>query len=200
MQFTNHILSPNTYANKTHARTYNAPIHDSYMHAVPSPTRSSPLMQQKHHGRRRFGYLKSITISHVCMNIWLNNNAYVHTNNSPHHHHYLAYMHSPTLSPSINTYAFTNIDYIISFNNFIQFLTIQVKEKIYHAMINFIFNIYQPFKHLHIIIQSYSQKICKVFVLKDHFRQSSYHFTKRPIIALFKAKQLIQVWKPTIQS
>jgi len=34
MQFTNHIHSPNTHANKTHARTYNAPIHDSYMHAV----------------------------------------------------------------------------------------------------------------------------------------------------------------------
>ena len=36
-----------------------------------------------------------------------------------------------------------------------------------------IFNTQQPFIHLHVIIQNYSQKICQVIGLKDHFQQSS---------------------------
>jgi len=108
----------------------------------------------------------------------------------------LAYMQPPTKSPSLSIYAFTdNITsnqhicihqqyhnqstYMYSpitsqsINNIILFLTIQIKEKILHTKINIIFNTYQSFTYLHIIISNYPQKICQVFGLKDHFRQSS---------------------------
>ena len=89
------------------------------------------------------------------------------------YHLHFANMHSPTISPSFNIYALININYIIQLNNSIQFLKIQVKEKIHHTMINIVFNTYQSFIHLHIIISNYSQKICKVFGLKDHWQSSS---------------------------
>jgi len=38
-------------------------------------------------------------------------------------------------------------------------------------MIDIIFNTYQLFTYLHIIISNYPQKICQVFGLKDYFRQ-----------------------------
>ena len=111
------------------------------MHAVPSPTRSSPRCNKNivckiSHPSYNLD-IKSVTISHVCMNIWLNKNAYVHTNNSPHHHlsfsidaitnkitntrhiwihreyhNQLPYMYSPSISQSINIYVFANIDII----------------------------------------------------------------------------------------
>ena len=66
------------------------------MHVVPSPTRSPPLMQQKHHHRRHFRYIKSIIICHVCMNIWLKQQC--------------IYSHRQftTSSPLFSLYAFTN--------------------------------------------------------------------------------------------
>jgi len=87
-------------------------------------SRSSPSMQQnivcKISHPSYILDIKSLTIIHVCMNIWLNNNAYVHkqfTTSSPfichicnhqQNHHHLTYMHSPTISQSINIYVFTN--------------------------------------------------------------------------------------------
>jgi short subunit fatty acids transporter len=44
-----------------------------------------------------------------------------------HHHHYLTYMHSPTISPPFNIYALININYIITIHQLIQFLTIPSK-------------------------------------------------------------------------
>jgi len=108
---------------------------------------------------------------------------------------HLAYMQSPTKLPSLNIYAFTDnitINQHIcihqqyhnqstymylptksqSINNIILFLTIQIKEKIIHTKINIIFNTYQSFTYLHIIISTYPQKICQVFGLKDYFQQS----------------------------
>jgi len=38
-------------------------------------------------------------------------------------------------------------------------------------MINIIFNTYQLFTYLHIVISNYPQKSCQVFGLKDYFRQ-----------------------------
>jgi len=38
-------------------------------------------------------------------------------------------------------------------------------------MIDIIFNTYQSFTYLHIVISNYPQKICQVFGLKDYFRQ-----------------------------
>jgi hypothetical protein len=58
------------------------------------------------------------------------------TTNHQHYYQYLTYMHSPTISPSFDIYAFTNTNYILQFQHFIKFLTIQVKEKIHHTMIN----------------------------------------------------------------
>jgi len=59
----NHIIHhsqhpPNTWAIMTQDKLCNAPRHESYMHAVPSLTmfRPSPMMQQKHHNRRQYGY------------------------------------------------------------------------------------------------------------------------------------------------
>ena len=120
--------------------------------------------------------IKFVTISHVCMNIRLNNNAYVHTNNSRHHHHsfsiyaitnkititqhicihrqyhnQLTYMYSRTISQSINIDVFTN-NITSLYTNIIPSLTVHVKEKILHTKINIIFNTYQSFTYLHIII------------------------------------------------
>jgi len=38
-------------------------------------------------------------------------------------------------------------------------------------MIDIVFNTYQSFTYLHIVISNYPQKICQVFGLKDYFRQ-----------------------------
>ena len=68
------------------------------MHAVPSPTRSSPLMQQKHHSRRQFEYIKSITIMHKHMT---QTTMHMFTQSIQH------------IIIMISIYAFPNIDYII---------------------------------------------------------------------------------------
>jgi len=113
-----------------------------------------------------------------------------------HYHNQSTYMYSPTILQPNNIYVFTN-DITInqhicihqqyhnqssymyspttsqSINNIILFLTIQINEKILHTKIIIIFNTYQSFTYHHIIISNYPQKICQVFCLKDHFRQSS---------------------------
>ena len=111
-------------------------------------------------------YILDINIRHhqSCMHEHMTrHNAYVHTNNSPHHHQsfsiYVFTNNSPSLDiyaiannihNSINIYVFTNnisinqhicihqYQLLTQFN--IQLLIIQVKKKIHHLMINIIFN------------------------------------------------------------
>jgi len=62
MQTTNHISTKTT---RTHATTYNAPRHDSYMHAIPSPTtfRPSPHDVNQHIIITSTGYKYPTTIN-----------------------------------------------------------------------------------------------------------------------------------------
>ena len=88
------------------------------------------------------------------------------------------YVHTLSTNIHINRhiyviYILININYIIWLHDFIHFLTIQVKEKIQHFMINIIFNTQQSFTYPHLIIWSHSRKIFKVLDLKDHFWQGS---------------------------
>jgi len=83
---------------------------------------------------------------------------------------------------------------LLQINNSMQLLTIQVKEKIHHTMINIIFNTYQSFTYLHIIISNYPQKIGKIFGLKDRFRQvrlSFYNFNTIKTIEPKSSKQTL---------
>jgi hypothetical protein len=101
------------------------------------------------------------------------------------YHNQLTHMYSPTISQTINIYVFTNnitINQHISIHQHRLYHIIQQhhtishnssEEKIHHAMINIMFNTWQSFTYLHIIISNYPQKICQVFGLKDYFRQSS---------------------------
>jgi len=73
----------------THVKSCNAPRYDFYMHVVPIVTKVVTSWCNKNiivvvnmdikSGRLNMD-IKSVTISHDCMNIWLNNNSYVHTN------------------------------------------------------------------------------------------------------------------------
>jgi len=98
---------------------------------------------------------------------------------------HLAYIQSPRKSPSLSIYAFTDnvtINYISVFTNNITINQHICIHQQYHTIshnpnkgentstkINIIFNTYQSFIYLHIIISNYPQKICQVFGLKDHF-------------------------------
>ena len=85
------------------------------------------------------------------------------------HEHMTHHTHvQQQLNNTFNIHAFTNNINIITNQ---QLLTIQVKEKIHHTMINMIFNTYQSFRFLHIMISNYPQNIGKIFGLKDRFRQ-----------------------------
>ena len=132
------------------------------------------------------------------MNIW--HTIHISTTCSPTTTQHLTYMHSPTISPSISIYAVVNNNCIITpqqLHTISQYSSKRESTPIYDIII---FHTQKSFTYLHKIILSYAQKIRKVFDLKDYFRQSSYCFVKRPIMTLFKAKQLIRVWKSTIQS
>jgi len=96
------------------------------------------------------------------------------------------YMHSPTISTSLQI------------NNSIQLLTVQVKEKIHHTVINIIFNTYQSFTYLHIIISYYPQKIGKIFGLKDRFRQVRISFYNFKTIKTIEPKLSIQTLVPQL--
>jgi hypothetical protein len=101
------------------------------------------------------------------------------------YNHHLTYMHSPKISQSINIYVFTiniTINQHICIHQHRLHHIIQQhhtnshhsnKEEILHTKIDITFNTSQSFIRLYVIIQSYTQKICQVFGLKDYFRQSS---------------------------
>jgi len=163
--------SPITFIHQTHMQTRLMQGCTMHLYMIPkcmqyhSSTRSSPRCNK--HIVCKISHLsyildiKSVTISHQCMNIWLDavhmftqtihhfitiHLAYMYSPTNHHHLTYiqspttftiqLTYMYSPTTSQSINIYVFTTIAQSIN----IQFLTFQVKEKIHHIRINIIFD------------------------------------------------------------
>jgi len=165
--------SPITFIHQTHMHIRLMQGCTMHLYMIPkcmryhSPTRLSPRCN-KHIGCKisHPSYImdiKFVTISHVCMSIWL---VTMHMFIQTIHHIitiHLAYMQSPTKLLSLSIYAFTDnitINQHIcihqqyhnqstcmyspttsqSINNIILFLTIQIKEKIHHIKINIIFD------------------------------------------------------------
>jgi hypothetical protein len=130
-----------------HAKTQQCKSPNIYIHQ--QPCKSTP----------PFTLISSPTIALSSIYVHIINKSQFNEESSPYYHQHNHHHNYQQTSPQRN--------------NFIQFLTIQVKEILHHTTINIVFKTYHPFIHLHIIITNYSQKICKVFGLKDHFRQSS---------------------------
>ena len=78
------------------------------------------------------------------------------------------------------------------------FLQSKQRRKIYHTMINIMFDTYESFIHLHTIISNYSQKICKVSGLKDCFRQVRLSFYNFKNIMAIESKLSKQTQMPQL--